>query len=445
MKFFKILTTIFLLISSKSFGNISEECNQRLNSLPKDWKYGKFEVPLDWDTHKNSKKLEIYYYHLNDLKNIETHVPIIFINGGPTISSANGITAFGKIKKLENKNLILMDQRGTGCSSPFIDSELTPNLEFYKKYGAESIVKDAETLRKKLFGTRKWKVYGQSFGGFTSFRYLELFPQSIHSAHIHGFGFSEKPENFLDARETRLKELTEEILNFSNPQVSTKTIGDIRNILLNNENLESRNFYKNLCIPLKTGENKKICGPDVFSGLFLVLGFRNMWPFAHKNLFQFSELLESKKYVELESAFRKFMQTYILRFNNKNQAIALNMITYNELIPGRFFYDGCSKVQENEIFSECRFTRSFLDRLPSRPTFKPDPVRLNKVKRNIEKYKIPVYYYAGAYDTFIPTHFLEWTAQRLGIQDSLTVFPESGHEGYYSEDLVIDNLINSTN
>ncbi len=422
-----------------SFAASTEECKQRIQNLDSNWKYDKIQVPFDWEHPETSEKIEVYYY-FKDQVLVQGKIPIVFINGGPTISSVAGIPIFSKIKKLDNENLILMDQRGTGCSTPFLEPT-DENIEIFKKYGSESIVRDAEAIRKKLFGRKKWKVYGQSFGGLTSFRYLEMFPNSIDSAHIHGFGFSEKTEDFLDARETRLKELTNDLLSYHNPKVSSKTIGEIIDTIVHSGNEEGRIFYKNLCIEIEGVLKNKLCGQNIFDGLFLMIGFHNMWPIIHEKLFKISEFIEAKNFKELDAFFKNFAHTYVLRFNKKNQMAALNLITYNELIPGRFFYDGCTKVSENIIFSECRFGRLFIMPLENRPTFQPNPIDLERVKENISEYKIPIHYYAGRYDTFLPVHLLEWTAAKLNIENSFHIFESSGHEGYYTEDLVISNLI----
>ncbi len=436
--FIFLLATVFLY-NVFSFAAPTEECKQRLENLDSNWRYDKIEVPFDWEYPETSEKIEVYYYFKNQAL-VQNKVPIIFINGGPTISSIAGIPIFSKIKKLNEENLILMDQRGTGCSTPFLEPT-DKNIENFKKYGSESIVTDAEAIRKKMFGEKKWKVYGQSFGGLTSFRYLEMFPNSIESAHIHGFGFSENAMDFLDARETRLQELTNDLLNYNNPKVSSKTIGEIINIIVHSGNEEGRIFYKNLCIEIEGVLKNKFCGQNIFDGLFLMIGFYNMRPIIHEKLFKISEYIESKNLKELDTFFRNFAHTYVLRFNKKNQVAALNIITYTELIPGRFFYDGCTNVPENLIFSECRFGRLFIIPFKNRPTFQPNPIDLDKVKNNISEYKIPIYYYAGRYDTFSPVHFPEWTAMRLNIENSFHIFESSGHEGYYSEDLVISNLI----
>ena len=65
---------------------------------------------------------------------------------------------------------------------------------------------------------KKWKVLGQSFGGLTAFRYIELFPNSLQSAHIHGFGFVPKGVHLLDERERELKKVGLDFLAYSNPK-----------------------------------------------------------------------------------------------------------------------------------------------------------------------------------------------------------------------------------
>ena len=82
---------------------------------------------------------------------------------------------------LKSYNLILMDQRGTGKSSPLSCAGLEQWLakhgtdfvaDFMTCFRADSIVRDAEVVRKQLLGDQPWSVLGQSFGGFCAVHYL---------------------------------------------------------------------------------------------------------------------------------------------------------------------------------------------------------------------------------------------------------------------------------
>ncbi|MDU3275222.1 alpha/beta fold hydrolase, partial [Varibaculum cambriense] len=90
---------------------------------------------------------------------------------------------------LEKCRIIMLDQRGTGRSTP-LDNVTIPALgsragAWLRLMRADQIVGDAEALRRAL-GIKKWTVMGQSFGGFIITAYLSRFPENIEKAYITG-------------------------------------------------------------------------------------------------------------------------------------------------------------------------------------------------------------------------------------------------------------------
>lgn len=93
--------------------------------------------------------------------------------------------------------LLLMDPRGTGLSTPVTASTLqmrgTNDVQarYLKLYRADSIVKDCEAIRQALTADypdnkKKWSIIGQSFGGFCSITYLSFYPQGLRETFIFG-------------------------------------------------------------------------------------------------------------------------------------------------------------------------------------------------------------------------------------------------------------------
>lgn len=79
--------------------------------------------------------------------------------------------------------VLLLDQRGTGLSSPITAATLGRQgdkfrqAEYLKLFRADNIVRDCEAVRKCLTADypselKKWSVLGQSFGGFCAVTYL---------------------------------------------------------------------------------------------------------------------------------------------------------------------------------------------------------------------------------------------------------------------------------
>ena len=143
------------------------------------------EVPLDY-TINNSEKISIFARKVSRMENSNKSLPyLIFFQGGPGFESPRPISDSGWIKRASDKyNIILIDQRGTGLSSPISiesikgmsDNQIAKYLTFFR---ADNIVRDAELLRKNIFKVEKWSVLGQSFGGFCAMNYL-----SFHSDHL---------------------------------------------------------------------------------------------------------------------------------------------------------------------------------------------------------------------------------------------------------------------
>ena len=78
--------------------------------------------------------------------------------------------------------MLLLDQRGTGRSTP-VDG--TESADYLQHFRADSIVRDAELLREAL-GVERWSILGQSFGGFCVFAYLSLAPDGLREAFVTG-------------------------------------------------------------------------------------------------------------------------------------------------------------------------------------------------------------------------------------------------------------------
>ena len=84
-------------------------------------------------------------------------------------------------RALRDHRVLLLDQRGTGLSSPVgTMAGLRPaeQAERLALFRADAIVADAELLRAHL-GLERWSVLGQSFGGFCALHYLSAAPSSL--------------------------------------------------------------------------------------------------------------------------------------------------------------------------------------------------------------------------------------------------------------------------
>lgn len=115
---------------------------------------------------------------------------LVFLQGGPGFEATRPESEpYGWMKRaLADYRLLLLDQRGTGRSTPVGDVPgATPQDQaaYLSHFRADSIVRDAELIRQEL-GVDRWSVLGQSFGGFCAMTYLSFAPDSLREAYITG-------------------------------------------------------------------------------------------------------------------------------------------------------------------------------------------------------------------------------------------------------------------
>jgi pimeloyl-ACP methyl ester carboxylesterase len=109
---------------------------------------------------------------------------LIFLQGGPGFEATRPTSPpSGWMKRaLRDYRVLLVDQRGTGRSTP-VGSEIpgdTPaaKAHYLTLFRADSIVRDCERIRAEL-GVDRWSLLGQSFGGFSSLTYLSIAPDGL--------------------------------------------------------------------------------------------------------------------------------------------------------------------------------------------------------------------------------------------------------------------------
>ena len=151
-----------------------------------------FSVPLDYDNN-DSERLDIFAREIRSIKSSNKKRPYLcFFQGGPGYEAPRPITYSGWIKKAcEKYTVLLLDQRGTGLSSPItstmLEGKSDKNIaEYLSFFRADNIVKDAEFIRKQLISENKWSILGQSFGGFCAVHYLSYYPNSLNEVFITG-------------------------------------------------------------------------------------------------------------------------------------------------------------------------------------------------------------------------------------------------------------------
>jgi pimeloyl-ACP methyl ester carboxylesterase len=109
---------------------------------------------------------------------------LIFLQGGPGFEAARPESPPGGWLKraLRDYRVLLVDQRGTGRSTPvgrvIPGDTAEAKADYLTLFRADSIVRDCELIREELRVDR-WSLLGQSFGGFSSLTYLSLAPDGL--------------------------------------------------------------------------------------------------------------------------------------------------------------------------------------------------------------------------------------------------------------------------
>lgn len=156
-----------------------------------------FDVPLDHANPASSPTLEIFAREVVAASKADpskrADLPyLLYLQGGPGFEAGRPVESGGWIAHAtETHRVILLDQRGTGRSTPVSAALLArvgdaqAQADYLAMHRADAIVADAEMVRAAL-GVDRWAVLGQSFGGFCIARYLGAAPEGLREAFFTG-------------------------------------------------------------------------------------------------------------------------------------------------------------------------------------------------------------------------------------------------------------------
>ncbi|KAL2468728.1 alpha/beta-hydrolase superfamily protein [Forsythia ovata] len=155
-----------------------------------------FTVPLDYSLdHRTCPKISVFAREVVSVGKEEQSLPcLLYLQGGPGFECQRPTEAGGWISKAcEEYRVILLDQRGTGLSTPLTLSSMSQFksaedlADYLKHFRADNIVNDAEFIRKRLvIDSGPWTVLGQSYGGFCAVTYLSFAPQGLKQVLLTG-------------------------------------------------------------------------------------------------------------------------------------------------------------------------------------------------------------------------------------------------------------------
>jgi len=152
-----------------------------------------FTVPLDHEA-PSGETIELYAREVVAGDKARQDLPwLVYLQGGPGFGANRFVGRPAWLgRALKEYRVLLLDQRGTGHSTPANRQTLplrggpAEQADYLTHFRADSIVRDCETIRPALTGGAPWTVLGQSFGGFCAVSYLSVAPEGLSAAVITG-------------------------------------------------------------------------------------------------------------------------------------------------------------------------------------------------------------------------------------------------------------------
>lgn len=142
-----------------------------------------FDVPLE-HLHPEGEQIEIFAREV--AQGCASQAPwLVYFQGGPGCRAERPNSPSGWLAEaLKEFRVLLLDQRGTGRSTPVTRQTLPlrgdqqQQARYLRHFRADAIVADAEAIRLAL-ASPAWSTLGQSFGGFCSLSYLSWYPEGL--------------------------------------------------------------------------------------------------------------------------------------------------------------------------------------------------------------------------------------------------------------------------
>lgn len=176
---------------------------------------GTLTVPENYEKI-DGQQISINFVVLPAIDNSDKKTPLLFLAGGPGQAAAELASSlwqvFNEVRK--TRDLILIDQRGTGQSHPlqceeslaqdiysiipenFSAQDINDCLARFNgdlsQYSSENAIRDFEAVRAAL-GYQQINIYGGSYGTRAGLVYMRMFPESLRSVVLDSVGPIEVP------------------------------------------------------------------------------------------------------------------------------------------------------------------------------------------------------------------------------------------------------------
>lgn len=213
-----IAVSLFILLISVNAYSKDQQLtleNCHVDGIRSQVKCGTLQVPENYSKVGESY-ININFVVLPAIDNSDQKTPLMFLAGGPGQAAAelaSGLSSvFYEVRK--TRDLILVDQRGTGASHPLQCEDaieqnvyaLTPedfSTEDIKncinsltgdlsQYNSENAIRDFDAVRIAL-NHQQINIYGGSYGTRAGLVYMRMFPDSLRSVVLDSVGPIEVP------------------------------------------------------------------------------------------------------------------------------------------------------------------------------------------------------------------------------------------------------------
>jgi pimeloyl-ACP methyl ester carboxylesterase len=426
MKKLILICTFFLSLSAFAETDlqtyIAQGCQDfkaKLNRL-QGASYGYDQVPMDWK-NPSGGKIPLFWWRRAGAPSFP---PLLLVHGGPGGNSWGFLLRLPKLIDSYPGDVFSIDQRGEGCSNT-LAGNLPPSA--YAHLMARNSVYDFEYLRNKFYHGRTWRAFGQSRGSIILHYYLDMFPQALESVHAHGWSLM--PANLAPGT-TRLRAIGYQRTAAAYVAKYPEDVALVKRIRASITPLNCWPGY----------ESRQYCGPDVLDVFAFDLSRMALWENLHK-------LLNSVVTTEGTIDTKKVSAIIAERVKSDLFASANYIVAtftrevfypdYNTLLR----MTGTPEFQE-PLLSEVRWWRNGI--LPALPIWRSDadPVDYARIRRFLASHpRFKYYLYSSALDPVAPVEIFRTEVTALAPYVRYTNLQNSGHDGWWSEPLMAQRVL----
>lgn len=205
-----VIASSFILPTATASNLNMEPCH--IKGLAEQVECGFLTVPENY-AEANGRTLDIHVVRLPAVATAAEKDPLLFLAGGPGQAATELVGGIGRIFSdvRQTRDLLFIDQRGTGKSSPLaceitdmsilLDALVVEDNEYdigpeiakcaaeydvnFQHYSTHDAVRDFDAVREAL-GYSQVNIYGGSYGTRSGLAYMREFPDSIRTAVLDG-------------------------------------------------------------------------------------------------------------------------------------------------------------------------------------------------------------------------------------------------------------------